>query len=302
MGLVTLFNGSSGLNTKVDATRVPFNSDAGISDLSVAINIVHDDSGRIGRRSGYSSLYSGGFHSLYSNGQECYVCENEDLYQVAADLSIVGVRSGMSGDRVDYASTPLGIYYVNGTDVGVLRDGASFLWPIGTYIGPETTRYFTTPPAGNHIEFFESRLFIAEDKTLWWTEPNNYGLIDQSRNFVMFKSRIRMIKAVDTGLFVSTDELTYFLAGKVPMEFTRKTVAEYPALEWSDCPHLVEAQDIGLEGAEQFAIWGSPEGVVLGSPQGGIINLTESKVRVPAGFVAGATLVADDNIISTLYY
>lgn len=302
MGIENLFTGSSGLNNKVDATRVRFDPETGITDLAKAVNVVHDNTGRLSRRKGYSLLYSGGFHSLYSNDEECYVCENTDLYAVASDLTISGVRSGMSGDRVDYAPTPQGILYVNGTDNGILKEGISLSWPVSTYVGPDTSRHFTPPPVGHHVEFFAGRAFISEDDVLWWTEPNALGLCDMSRNWVKFSSRIRMIKAVETGLFVSTEDITYFLTGKDPAEFTRVMVAEYPALEFSDCPQLIESQRFGLEGSDLLAVWTSVEGIILGLPSGGIINLTEDKVRNPTVFIAGATMVTDVNVISTLYY
>lgn len=302
MGIVNLFTGSSGLNTKVDAVRVPYSPETGIGDLAVAINVVHDDSGRLGRRSGYDQLFAGGFHSLYSNDEECYVCEGMDLYRVEDDLSLSGVRSGLSGDVVDYADTPRGILYANGTQNGILREGVSSPWPTSTYVGPETSRYIQVPPVGQHIEFFANRVFIAERDVLWWTEPNAHGMVDMARNWVKFSSRIRMVKSVGTGLFVSTESMTYFLSGLDPAEFTRKEVAEYPALEFSDCPQLVEPQTFGMEGTEPLAVWASSEGIVLGLPQGGIINLTENKVRIPTGFSHGAVLIADTNVVSTFYY
>ena len=70
---VTIFSGTTGLNTVVDPVRLPYDSNAGVSDLGVAVNIKIDDSGRPGRVDGFVSLESGGFHSLFCDGGDCFV-------------------------------------------------------------------------------------------------------------------------------------------------------------------------------------------------------------------------------------
>ena len=71
MDPIKLFTGASGLNTKVDPVRVQFNAAAGVSDLSSAVDITIDNTGRPGRRLGWNLKTVGELHSLWCDGGDC---------------------------------------------------------------------------------------------------------------------------------------------------------------------------------------------------------------------------------------
>ncbi len=296
---VIIFSGALGLNTVVDPVRVSYDPETGVSDLGVAINIRLDDTGRPGRVDGFSSVEPGEFHSLFCDGGDCFVGKDTALYQVAGDLTTTGIRSGLSGDRISYTQAVDKTYYSNGLQNGILKDGISTPWVKDEYLGPDTSKYLTAAPIGHHLATAFSRIFIAEDDVLWWSEAFRYGLYNQAINFVRFPSKILMVKPVASGLFVSDRSKTYFLSGTDPHSFIQRMVATYPAHEWSDAIDYVEGMDIGLEPG-LCAMWTSPEGAVLGTPSGQLININKSKIIYPENCQSGASLLRGYNFIHTI--
>lgn len=272
-----LFNGASGLNTVVDPTRIQYIADAGVSDLAVAVNIDIDQTGRPGRRQGYTLAQSGDFHSLWCNGGDCYVGKTTSLFRVAQDLSLTGVRSSLSGDRLYFCDTPKGVYYSNTVQNGVLNGSASVAWPVETYIGADTNRVFSPAVLGKHLSLYRGRMFIAEGPVLWWSEPFMYGLFDKAKGFAQFDSDILMVAEVATGIYISTRTKTVFLGG-TPGEFVQSTVCPYPAIEHTLAIDSVEGMEIGMQNPGLCRVWASPEGAILGTANGQVINLNKEKV------------------------
>ena len=300
---INLFSGATGLNTVVDPVRLPYNADSGVSDLGAAVNVRIDDTGRISRVDGYSKQLSGSYHSVFCDGYDCFVGKGTSLMQIGIDLSETGIRSGMSGDRIAYAQDVY-LYYSNGTDNGLIKNGLSYSWDVSTYYGPETTKDFRDVPVGHHLAFAYGRAFIARDNILWWTEVYNFGLIDRALNFVMFPSKILMVKPVEEGIFVSDEKKTFFLRGTNPHTFLQRIVAPYPAYEWSDAIDYVSGIEIGLDiGSNALglcAFWSSPEGAILGSPSGQLVNLNKSKIIYPQTGSSGASLIRGYDFLHTI--
>lgn len=277
---ITIFTGASGLNTVDDPTRLPFKS--GVSDLGVAVNVTIDQTRQVDRRPGQTLIASGSFHSLFADGDVCFVAKGGSLYSVASDLSLTGVRSGMSGARIGYCQAGARTYYSNGQENGFIEDSVSWPWTVGKYHGPDTNRNFVAAPVGTHLAFSAGRIFIATNNVLVWSELYRHDLFDLARSFVQFNTDIRMVKPVGAGLFVSTQRRTYFLMGQNPAEFKSICVANYPAIEWSDACEYVEGLEVGLQEPGLCAVWASPEGAILGTSTGQIFNLNKNKINYPS--------------------
>ena len=299
---VTIFSGTTGLNNTVDQVRQDFNLETGVVDLSEAVNVRIDKTGRPVRRDGFALRHGGNFHSLFTRGNTGYVGLDDAVYRINLDLSLTGARNGLSGKRITYVWTPLGVIYSNGSEKGILDEDISREWKKTEKVRAESTRYYTGPPDGiSHLEMFASRIFAAVEDTLWRSQPNDYGLFRQGADYNQFPSRIKMVRAVADGMYVSDESRTYFLSGRNPEEFDRKVVMECPAMEFSDMTDLVEPQVLGMQEIEPFAVWVSARGLVYGSPRGQIMLPTEQKISIPAGFNKGASLFMGDNLIYNLH-
>jgi hypothetical protein len=274
----TIFSAATGLNTVVDPVRLPFSK--GVTDLGVAVNIEIDQSGRVTRRKGQTLLQSGAYHSLFCDSGDCFVVKDTALYQVAADGSLTGIRSGLTPDKMSFAQSGDRTYYTNGYEKGWIEGGVSNAWQIGTFTGPDTNRIFSAPITGNHLSIFSGRMFISEDNVLWWSEPYDFGLFNKAESFIQFHTKILMIKSVAGGMFLSTEENTYFLEGVNPRAWNARKVCPFPAVEWSEAIEYRDGGDIGFDPG-LCALWASPEGAILGTPGGQIINITKEKIIYP---------------------
>jgi len=292
----------AGLNNKVDPARLELNLETLVCECSQSVNLKYDETGRPRLRRGQVPRHVGNFHSLWTF-QETYGYVGLDnlLYKLNDDLSLTGVRDELSGSRIAFCWTPLGIYYANGTQKGILQGDRSLLWE-QTEGRKRSPRHYTGPPdKGLHIELFSQCLLVSEGNVVYRSQPNNYGLFRKSADHSVFPGPVRMMKAVAGGVYWSDDARTYFTPGNDPREWVRRTVMECPAMEWSAIPDLINPKDIGMEGDDGWACWVSAEGIVYGSPQGNIIQPTKDKIRLPSGFQQGAAIMDGHNCIYNMH-
>ena len=296
-----LLRGSSGLNTVDDPTRIRYNSKSGISDLGVAVNVTISPSKRINRRTGKTLRIPLDSHSLFCDGGECVFVHDSGLYLLETNWNYRLLCSLLNNDCMAYTQVGNRIYYTNNQDLGYVEDGIRCAWAkTKDYVGPTTQKVFTGPFAGNHLAYHGGRIYISTDNILWYSEYAAHDWYDMARNFIPFNTKIRMIRPVTGGLFVSTSKAIYFLEGLVPGEFTKRTGTSYPALEWSDAIDYLDGADISeMEISGLCALWTTKEGAMLGTPEGGIINLNKKKVVYPHG-TKGRSLLRGLNFIHTI--
>lgn len=299
MSYTPIFRGSAGLNTVIDPLRLPYDPESGVMPLSVAVNVVVDETGQIKRRKGYTRVQEGSWHSLFYDGTDCVGVKDGDLCVIAEDLSYTSIRSGFSS-VVSYAQVNDAIYYTSPDLFGIVKDGIHRDWEAQDYIGPETDREFSGPFPANHIAFYLGRIWLATDFFVVFSEPFGWSWFDLHGSILPMDSRIRMLQPVSDGIYISTDMKTYFLSGSTPDEFQLSVAASFPAIEHSAATRFVNADDIGFDSPAQCALWASHKGACLGMPGGSVFNLTGDKVVYPKEGNRGAGLVFNDNFIHAI--
>jgi hypothetical protein len=290
---ITIFKGTTGLNTVDDPVRIE------PTDLQSAVNITIERSGRVRTRNGLTELQTGAYHSLFCAGKDCFVVSGDSLYQVATDGSLTGIRSGLADRRMDFTQVGDLTYYVNGIDKGYVKAGVSYVWSKGTYTGPESTRFFTGPPDGDHIEALAGRMFVSKDNVLWFSELFNFDLFDQAQGFVQYQTKVLFIQAVRTGLYVSTENSIYFLAFQDGVLMSRM-VLPYPGIEWTNTKTDLTPADVGIESSGALAAWASREGAVIGTGDGVAININRKKIIYPESAKGGFGAMVGYNFIHGL--
>lgn len=288
---LTIFRGSTGLNTKIDPTRLY--SSNGIKDLAVVGDIDISDTGRISRRKGYTNQISGlPIHSLFCDKGDCLFVTGSSLCLLNADYSYEPLATVTPDARVSYTEINGRIYWCNGHEKGYVVNKANGAWVQGVYVGADTKRNLTNPPVGSIVAYYKNRMFVAQNNVLWYSEPGAFSSFDLVRGFFQYTTKIRMARAVENGLFISTEKNTYSLVGKTPLEFVQTKVAPYPAIQWSDCKlkgSLAFPQHGGksiIENGNNAAMWLSDEGICYGGADGKFYNLTQDKI---ADFPTGLT-------------
>lgn len=280
----TIYRGSSGLNTVDPPTRLTITD--GVAELQDAVNVTIDKSGRVQTRRQVTEILSGDFHSIFCAGADCFVVKDQTLYKFNTDETLTSIRTELTDAKMDYVQHGDRTYYSNGYEYGIIYNGAHVDWIESTYTGVETTREFSGPFASNHMAEFFGKLLLAVDNVLWWSELYDFGLFDLAKSYLQFQSNIRMIKPVDTGLFLSTENHIYFLIGRDLNNITQwRKLSGFAAVEWTDV--LFDGYIINAQLPGQYVAWASEKGVIIGAPDGTITNLTERKVLYPETITTG---------------
>ena len=306
--LIPIFHGSSGLNTKIDPTRIRFDPKTGISDLAACVNIDLDDTGRPFRRAGFTATSrTESWHSLFSAGSFGLGVTGNALAIIEPDMSKTNIRNVTVGAKMSYVRDTDGkqdvIYYANGHEKGRVINKVSHTWSVGTYVGPETRKTFYEAPVGHLLEIRNLRMFIAVDNILWYSEPGAYNLYRLAANYFAFPSRIRMVQAVAGGLWISDNESVYFLGGEIvptamemPIQVKK---ADFPAFEGTAVK--APASQIGIENllTGLVVVFAGPESICIGSIDGELIEFTRAKIDLPMG-LSGAGLYRNGKYIVTI--
>lgn len=292
---ITLFQGSTGLNTKLDPTRVRFDKNAGISDLAVAYNVDHDPSGRIGRRKGYSpTAVLSASHSLWSASDlgPCFFVTGSSLCQLHTDFSYSVIATVSPGARVRYLQVLDQTLWLNSFEKGLIQNGANSAWVAGTYYGPTTKRVLSDPPIGHLLAWHKGRIWIGQGSVAWYSEPYSLNQFDLARSFIPFEKRLRMIAPTSRALFISDELSTWVLVGASPGEMEPVKVADYPAIEGTEI--RIDLSKIGqgdLTGVG--AMWTSTQGICIGTPDGQMLNLTRPKFDIATVSAGAGGLVGE---------
>lgn len=283
MANINVFTTATGINNKIDPVRIRFKD--GISDLAKAINVDIDPSGRITRRAGYQLRASGNYNSLYKYKDFMYVVKNNYLGMLHNDYSFTPIVKIQNTEKISYIDIENTLYFANGFQNGKIIDKTYYDWVASDYVGPETTKTFSSPPIGNLLELYNGRMFIAqeiaENYILWFSQPFAYNWYDLERNFFLFNSPITMLKAVSDGLYIGTTTETYFLSGAYPEEFSLKVVSSSGVIRNSAVRYMAYKTPYREILFDKVIFWGSPEGIFIGGNSGKIFNITFDRIVYP---------------------
>lgn len=301
---ITLFRGSKGLNTVLDPQRLSQNEDE--IEFAQAVNVSIDDRGLVELRKGHTLAQAGEFHSLFCDGGDCFVVQERTsdaaIMQVNADLSLTGIRSGLSkGLSMGWCQANTLTFYGNGESFGVIENGVSSAWAVDAYNGPAdaSLTFLPSVPVPNLLDYNDAGIIaIANGQNLYWNRfPFLFGLFAQ-RDVITLPTPITMIKSVTGGWFVSDEQYVRFYQGPLLHQTSERKITDYPAT--GVAIGLVDAVDLRLEGG-YGAVWSATDGIWFGAADGNAINLTKEKIDYPSGYMRGACFVNNKHIIHTVY-
>jgi len=301
---ITIFSGTSGLNNIVDPTRLKLDFDTGMVELAEAVNVTIDQTGRISRRPGAALISLGSFHSMFCDGGDCFVIQERTsdaaIMQLGTDHTLTGVRSSLPKSlTMGWCQVGLKTYYSNTSVNGVIESSISSAWSAQSHVGADTTRNFSGPPLGDQLAFFSGRMWIVNEKFVFYSEPFALGKYDLSRCFLSYGTDVMMFKPVTTGVFVSDSDRTYFIEGTDPKEFRQRVVLDCPAHKYSAAIGYIDGAEFGMDGAGPCAVWSCDKGLCVGTAAGELMVITKDKLLYPTGS-RGASVFYDSTVINTV--
>ena len=304
-----LFSATTGLNTKVDPVRLPYNPETGIADLAVAYNVDIDETGRVSRRKGFTQQISTNCHSLFCDGGACLYVTGDALTLLRTDYTTKALRNVQPNAIMRYCQLNDEVYYCNGWQTGRVADEVSMSWVMAdTRYGPDTKREYSDPPVGTDVAFHASRMWVAEGDTVWYSEPFGLNYFDLAGCYFKFNSGVRMIRPVNDGIYISSEVATYFYKGVGdPKEYYKIKVADFPVVQYSDVKFhgklvFYQSGEVSIDTSfgNISAMWMAEEGICYGGYDGTFKNLTKHKTESFPSALSGSGLVYGDAYIGLL--
>lgn len=277
----------SGVNNVIDSARLEPHQ------LVYAYNIDISDKGKPSRRDGNLKKVTpaGTIHSMWGDDKMCFYVENGVLKRLHEDYTSTVLRTSVSNYHMSYVEVNDKYYYSNPAVIGYIANGVNTLFTAPT----EDQRF--TPQPGQHIEYYNGRLYIAKNETIWYTDVNYFNQVDRRYNFIQFENEITMMQAVDDGIWICVGDInrqnTYFIQGAVVEEYTLRSFASYGCIEGSDVK-IKDARKIGKGLTGTAVMWASDGGICIGGNSGQFINVTDGRFNTPNKRF-GAGLFRDKN-------
>ena len=277
----------SGVNTVKDPARFEPH------ELVYAHNIDISDKGRPSRRAGNTKKVtpSGSIHSMWGDDKMCFYVENGILKRLHEDYTSTTLRTSVTNYHMSFVEVNDKYYYTNPAVIGYIENGVNTLFPTPS----EDHKYVHRP--GQLIEYYNGRLYVARNETIWYSDVNYFNQVDRRYNFIQFENEITMMRAVNDGIWVCVGDInrqnTYFIQGATREEFTLRNFANYGCIEGSDVS-IKDAGKVGEGLTGKAVMWTSDGGICIGANSGQFINITDGKFNTPDKRF-GAGLFRDEN-------
>lgn len=252
-----------GIVDNVPAETLPFvNSESSMAALVDAVNVDITRTGEVHRRPAWDEVAPTPSHSLLERDGRSWAVVDNDL----VELTDTGTRSVMPSSGPVYWATHEGALLFSCTSgVYALDLAANTCTQLsGTGAPDESDRVFANLPGGTHLHSWNGRLVMARGRSIYFSEPLNYGVYDTLTGRLDVGGRITWMAALTGGIYVGVNKKVLFLAGTDPDKLQRTTVSE---AAWDSAAVKIPANDLGQPG-DMFVAWVEPTGFALGNPAG----------------------------------
>ena len=291
-------------------------------DLVRARNVVLDDSGQPLRRRGYTLKLRGNVHSLFTTHHGIVLgVVNGELGIINPDYShepLAFINTDPAAGMLPLAYAQVGdtAYYVGEIDRGLVNlperswgpwGDPEDLW-LSPVVNPTETlppvagRLLKQPPHATSITYYNGRLYLSQNRTLWATELYLYNFVDATAGYKLFEADITMLGTVTDGIYVGTKSGVWFLTGPNFGEMRRIWATDagvipgsmvYIPGELVNPPQVPLSATTPIESAIMFM---TNKGVCIGLDGGKITNLTETKYIFPHSVGAAALYRQQDGV------
>lgn len=150
-------------------------------------------------------------------------------------------------------------------------------------------RLLMAPPSPwNAVDWYRSSLLSAVKGNLEWTNPFDYELRDEAKNYMVWGEAVYVIASLRDGFYIGTESAHWWLSGTSMDELDMTQVADYGAIPGTK--QHIKGEVVGSgESTERIPVWSTQRGFVVGLPGGTLRNVHENKVDFPGG-LAGTAL------------
>lgn len=216
----------------------------------------------------------------------------------------VPVQADIVGKTV-YLTTPNGdTLFEAGAPVAASTTSFYYGNNAGELTTPLATQFLQQPPAGQLLAYYRSRMFVAVEDTLFWSEDFGYELFDL-RKYLQLDGRITLLapmtdkersdQGMSSGFFIGTERSCGVLVGSDPASFQYVPKVNYGAvlgaLDYVDGALFRD----GASGARPLPMWMTAQGICVGMPDLEVHNLTRSRYGFSAAGQGAAMFIGGPN-------
>lgn len=250
-----------------------------LTTLVEAENVDFDNNGettqRLGREVAFAEAGSG-IHSMWvhpRDNQIGYFIEDAVLWKLEVGYSNTMVTTLNSNNPAVYECVNDEVVITNGTDIGWLNG------PTFTPFSPGLNNFETPTVPGQYLAFFRGVLYVASGSILYASKPYHVEVMDERYCQFPMNGHIRMLGAVEDGIWIGTEKTIGFMPGKGVDEFEFNHVSD------NACPDgcfLVTTEETD-DGNQTYVTWVSKEGFCQGTDGGDYANLSGNDIALPEG-------------------
>lgn len=281
---ITIY-GFTGINNRLPADRIrTLPGEDGRVDLSAAVNVNIEESGKMDRRDGFAlSAAFPGAHSGVAHNGRCFCVKGGVMHGFVPGVWTFAPLLNVGNDeRMAYTKGAGRLFFTNGAVIGEVVDGTPRLF------GSTTVPFKAPLPAGQAIGHHKARLYVAKGDIVWISDAKPLSRIDRRYGAKPFPNKVMMIAPSVDGIYIGTERAVYFGPGGNPLKMPFTKVSDYGALAIP--PEYVDASGIsGLQVQGVFPVFATTDGVYIGLPQGQAMKLSRDYV-MGSGTTGAATI------------
>uniref|UniRef100_I2Q025 Uncharacterized protein n=1 Tax=Desulfovibrio sp. U5L TaxID=596152 RepID=I2Q025_9BACT len=292
-----------GLNTVSAPEALTYDGQTKAWEAADLVNLdVLDGGRRIKTRPGFSLALAGDWRDGFTAPDgRAYAVKDDALVEVLADMSTRSLVALAAPGRVSWAALDDLVFWSNGAESGMVRDGEAVAW--GGYDYPENSEAgrYVAPPAGTILAGFAGRVWIGEGRLLHYTDGDDGQFYQDAADYLEMPAEITILAPVDDGLYVGTTAGVWFLAGSDPTQGMQMVpVSSDPATPCTSLPIRSDevTQKYNPAGA---AIWTSRYGIVIGLTGGIVLQPTKDRVALDAPAQFGAACLVGRRYVVVLH-
>lgn len=270
-----------GLNNMLDPTCIPIES----GFVSKLINVDVSNADTIARRVGYTLVIAGtNISDCFSDGSILYYTEGGYIKTFDGVTSrTTAANNGLNQiNRLKVNNTLAGSYSPN---VPLPSEEVS----------PEA-HFKLDAKFGTILEFYKGRIYFAKENAVYCSDMFDIDHCDYRQMDVLaVESAVTMIKFVNDGLYIGSENQTHFLRGNDILAggFDLEIVADYGVILGTDLNSIGDYFP-AAKAQGPIAIWTSKRGICTGGSGGNFINHSINTVSIPEA-TSGAALLRDQN-------
>lgn len=228
------------------------------------------------RNDGYESGTGlSGYVDLTANGGISFTSvEVSDNTEVTEKIMYI---SGTNGEDMYRAFTMTNAQ----TTASYLANGLDLTIPLDTQLADP-------PPVGNMVQIYNGVAYVVTGDTVFYSDAYRLELFRLDSNYISFPGHITMFAPVKDGIYVGTDDETYFLAGGQPDKFQPTMVFDYGVIPGTSVLANAAFFETSMQsdsegnGPGEAVVWTSKRGICIGLNGGQVRNYSESKYSFPS--------------------